>query len=121
MRAGMITHKIILSFLNILLVVGAILSIATIDHGRWITSYLTFFSSGEVWGHSTQTQNIHANGRVGTEGKATSQGQGACVVVSQLLNPDWFDTYLLVSAYNKAENSGNHPAGGAERQVVCGK
>lgn len=111
------SKKIFLTFLNTLLVIGAILSIATIDQGRWLVDYLIYLSSGEVGENLTPIQNTHANE---TEEKPSYKLQGACIVKNQFADPQWYVTYLLVSQYNKAYHGRTQSGSGVETTVICG-
>jgi hypothetical protein len=45
MESNTNVHKILFFLLNILLILGAILSVLTIDRGRWIISNPAFYQS----------------------------------------------------------------------------
>lgn len=87
-----------MTFLNVLLMIGAILSVVTIDGGRWINLYLRYFSTGETLAGDSSLQGNPV------DRSAQSGQQGACVVSPQLVGPDWASTVLIIGEYNASEN-----------------
>ena len=96
-------EKIIFAVLDVLLIMGAILGVLTIDRGRWITSIPAFYESpGLPLDSSASAQEAPVG--IGVEGdeKLIPQTGTGCLSRSQLMDSRWYEAYLLLGNYQKA-------------------
>jgi hypothetical protein len=86
--------KAIFYLLDVLLIIGALVGVLTIDGGRWITSNPAFYPPSEEDGPLIPVSGSAATPQPGT----------ACLVPGQLSSSDWYDIYLLNENYSSAVN-----------------
>ena len=93
-------RKLIYLFLDILLIFGALASIATINGGRWISTVLAFYEPTEIVGpnHYTEFAPEGTGGISAAESKA--QTASDCLVVPMPSISEWNDANAIFAASN---------------------
>ncbi len=110
-------EKIIFFVLDMLLIIGAILCILTIDRGQWIVSNPALYQSPEESaGEIPVTQ-----GADHPAGTTTPQPAVSCLMPAQLASPDWLNIYLFDRAYTSAFNQKDAQKGAATPAAMCAK
>lgn len=96
-------EKIIFSILDVLLIMGAILGVLTIDRGRWITSIPAFYESPGLPLEGSVSASVAPTGPgTGSDEKFIPQTGTGCLTRSQLMGSRWYEAYLLLGSYQKA-------------------
>lgn len=109
-------QKIIRVILDILLLVGAIASVMTIDRGKWWINGVTIYPSREVsWSTGYSSSDKYMDSGIPVTG-SSAQSKPACLTMSLPAIPDWYNAYLMRSAYQGAEDG---PAANQKGYAGC--
>lgn len=112
-------EKAIFFVLNILLILGSIITIITIDGGKWLISNPAFYEApGEI---SPLIPNTGISSFAGNGESVTAQPQGACLVPAQRTQSAGNNAYLSFDAFNAAVVTVTPPAGVTRPAAICGK
>lgn len=96
-------EKVIFSILDVLLIMGAILGVLTIDRGRWLTSIPAFYESpGLPLESSASASTASAGIGVESDEKLIPPTGAGCLTSSQLAGSRWYEAYLLLGNYEQA-------------------
>ncbi len=114
------TQKLIFSILDVLLIMGAILGVLTIDGGRWISSIPAFYESPGLPLESSISASTAPAG-LGTEsGEKLIPPTGAgCLTRSQLAGSRWYEAYLLLGNYQQAVLGAGGPGANSIALTDC--
>jgi hypothetical protein len=109
-------QKIIRVILDILLLVGAAASVLTIDGGKWWIHGVTIYPSREVsWSTDFPNPEKYLDSGIPVTG-SSAQSAPACLTMSLPAIPNWYDAYLMRSAY---QNPGSGPASNGKGYTTC--
>lgn len=114
-------ERVIFAVLDVLLIVGALLGVLTIDRGRWITSMPAFYESPglPLEGSASAQEAPAATGSEGAANAITRAG-GGCLPRSQLMGSPWYETYLFLGTYQAAVSENSRPGVEPVALVDCG-
>jgi hypothetical protein len=122
MERNTTAQKILFFLLDMLLIIGAIVGVLTIDRGRWIISNPAFYQSpGETPQENTFVPNTQTNGSEDTGAKIIPQTGATCLTEAQIASPQGYENDLLLNAYYSASPEKDSHNGVAVPLTVCGK
>ena len=106
----MIIRKSIYVLLDILLILGALAGIGTINGGRWLSTVVAFYQPTEMAVQNRFTERApEGTGRISaTESRA--QTMSDCLVIPVPAIPEWYDVNAILATSNDCGNVQEKPA-----------